>query len=100
MALAQQTWGCSNVAILSGRTTDGYAPPHEDTVGGGLRLQRNRRFPSAAGGAAFDGVEHGLAAVAVGEVRRGALAGLDAVEQVLDRVDEGVLVADDVPGWP
>src|SRR5215211_3022539 len=63
-------------------------------------LQRCRFLPGSAGDAAFDGVEDGLAAETVGEGRGRADAGFDAVEEVLHRVGEGVLVADDVPGRP
>src|SRR5262245_24618307 len=48
----------------------------------------------------LDGVEHSLVLHAVVKVRRRGFAVGDGPEQVVDRVSESVLVADDVTGRP
>src|SRR5215211_134211 len=59
-----------------------------------------RLYPGSALEAAPDGVQHGLAAVAILEGRWRARAGRYAVQENLDGVHESVLVADDVSRRP
>ena len=59
-----------------------------------------QRHPAPRRGGFLDRAQDPLVAHAVLEVRLRHLAVGDRLEQVVDRVDEGVLVADDVPGRP
>src|SRR5207247_8442224 len=57
-------------------------------------------FPLPTPCGALDGVEHGLVCDAIFETRRGKRILFERGQEISDGVDEGVLVADDVPGRP